>query len=185
MALTSSIYNHFIIWPSSVTLTFNLLQPNKMFQTALHLLEHNYCAKLFWNPCINEPVMAKTSSIYDHFDLYLTPMILTFNLTEKCFKWHFYSSRKPTVQNYFEIHAQMYKLWPGQAQYMTILTPVTLTVNLPEKNISNGTSPPQGLQLCKILLKSMHKCTSYGPDKLNICPFWPLFDPCDLDRQHT
>ena len=23
-------------------------------------------------------------------------------------------------------------------------------------------------QLCKIILKSMHKCTSYGPDKLNI-----------------
>ena len=31
----------------------------------------------------------------------------------------------------------------------------------------------------------MHKCTSYGPDKLNICPFWPLFDPCDLDLQPT
>ena len=72
------------------------------------------------------------------------------------------------MQKYFEIHAQMYKLWPEQAQYMTILTPVTLTVNLPEKNVSNGTSPPQGQQLCKIILKSMHKCTSYGPDKLNI-----------------
>ena len=29
-------------------------------------------------------------------------------------------------------------------------------------------SPPQGQQLCKIILKSMHKCTCYGPDKLNI-----------------
>ena len=51
--------------------------------------------------------MAGTSSIYDHFDLYLTP--------------------------------------------------VTLTFNLPEKNISNGTSPPQGQQLRNIILKSMNK----------------------------
>ena len=60
--------------------------------------------------------MARTSSIhvYDHFDLYLTPVILTFNLP---------------------------------------------------KNVSNGTSPPQGQQLCQIILKSMHYCTSYCPDK--------------------
>ena len=34
----------------------------------------------------------------------------------------FSSSRTTTVQNYFEIHALMYMLWPGQAQYMTTLT---------------------------------------------------------------
>ena len=44
------------------------------------------------------------------------------------------------------------------------LTPVTLTFNLP-KNVSSGTSPPQGQQLCQIVLKSMHYCTSYGPGK--------------------
>ena len=44
MAWTSSIYDHFIIWSSSVTLTFNL--PQQMFQM-------KNCAKLFWNPCIN------------------------------------------------------------------------------------------------------------------------------------
>ena len=44
------------------------------------------------------------------------------------------------------------------------LTPVTLTFNQP-KNVSNGTSPLQGQQLCQIVLKSMHYCTSYGPDK--------------------
>ena len=31
--------------------------------------------------------------------------------------------------------------------------------------MSNGTSPPQGQQLCQIILKCMHYCTSYGPDK--------------------
>ena len=71
----------------------------------------------FLNPCINVQVMARTSSIYDHFDLYLTPVTLTFNLP---------------------------------------------------KNVVNGTSP-RGQQLCKIYLKSMHKCTSYAPDKLNTC----------------
>ena len=52
------------------------------------------------------------------------------------------------------------------------------------KNVSDGTSPG-GQQLSKIILKSMHKLTSYAPDKLNIWAFWPLFDPCDLDFQPT
>ena len=39
---------------------------------------------------------------------------------------------------------------------------VTLTFNLPETNVSNDATP-QGKQLCHIILKSMHKCTSYGP----------------------
>ena len=47
--------------------------------------------------------MARTSSIYDPYDLYLTPMTLTFNL--------------------------------------------------PEKNVSNGISPPRGQQLCKIIFE--------------------------------
>ena len=129
MSLTSSIYDYFIIWPSSVTLTINLRK--QMFWTAL--LEDNNCAKLFWNPCINVPVMARTSSIYGHFDLYLTPMTLTFNLRKKLFQL---------------------ALFP-----------------LKDNNCA------------KMVLKSMHKCTSYGSDNLNIWAFWHLFDPCDLDLQ--
>ena len=96
-----------------MTLTFNL--PEKKFQMALLLLEGNNCAKLLRNPCINVQVTAQISSIhvYDLFDLYLTPMTLTFNLP---------------------------------------------------KNVSNPTSPPQGQQLCQIVLKSMHYFTSYGPN---------------------
>ena len=86
----------------------------------------------------------------------------------KCFERHFFFLKTTTVQNYFEIHAEMYRLWPGQAQSMTIfylhLFPVTLTFNLP-KNVSNGTFPSQGQQLCKIVLKSMNYGSSYGPDK--------------------
>ena len=33
------------------------------------------------------------------------------------------------------------------------------------KNVSNGTSPPQGQQLSQLILISMHKCRIYGPDK--------------------
>ena len=44
MARTSSVYDHFIILPSSVILTFNL--PEQMFQISLLLLEENNCAKL-------------------------------------------------------------------------------------------------------------------------------------------
>ena len=72
-------------------------------------------------------------------------------------------------------------LWP----FWPLFDPYDLDLQPTWKNVSNGTSPSRGQQLCKIILKSMHKCTSYGPDKFNIWPFWPLFDPCDLDLQPT
>ena len=104
-ARTSSIYDHSDLYLTPMTLNFNL--PEKKFQMALILLEDNNCAKLFWIPWINVHVQvtARPSSIYDHYDLYLTPVTLTFNLPEKCFKWHFSSPRTTTVQNCFEIHA--------------------------------------------------------------------------------
>ena len=75
------------------------------------------------------------------------------------------------MQNYFEIHAEMYKLWPRQAQYMYIdhfdlyLTPVTLTFNLTKKMFQLALLLLRGQQLRQTVLKSMHYCTSYGPDK--------------------
>ena len=35
-------------------------------------------------------------------------------------------------------------------------------------NISNDTSTHEGEQLCPSILKSMYKCISKGPDKLNL-----------------
>ena len=78
MAWTSSIYDHFIIWPLSLTLTFNI--PEQMFHMTLLLLMENNCVKLLWNPCIHVEVMARTSSIYDHFIVWLSSVTLTFNL---------------------------------------------------------------------------------------------------------
>ena len=49
-----------------------------------------------------------------------------------------------------------------------------------QTNLSNGTTTPQGEHLCNINLKSMHKCTSHGPDKLIYVTF-----KCDLDLQLT
>jgi len=45
------------------------------------------------------------------------------------------------------------------------------------QNVSNDTS-------CQIILKSMHKCRSYGPDKLNLCQYHLTFN-CDLDLGPT
>ena len=85
MARTSSIhvYDHFYLYLTPVTLTFNL---PKMFQMALLLLKGNNCAKLFWNRCIIVQVMARKRSIYDYFDFYFTLVTLTFNLPEKMFQ---------------------------------------------------------------------------------------------------
>ena len=51
--------------PLSLTLIFNI--PEQMFQMALLLLKENNCDKLFKHPCINVQVMARTSSVYDHY----------------------------------------------------------------------------------------------------------------------
>ena len=40
-------------------------------------------------------------------------------------------------------------------------------------------------QLCPIILNSMHKCTSYDPDKLKIRPFYHLTFKCDSNFQPT
>ena len=62
MARTSSIYDHFDLYLTPMTLTFNL--PEKMFQMALFLFDDYNCAKLFRNTCTNVQVIARTSSIY-------------------------------------------------------------------------------------------------------------------------
>ena len=80
LARTYSIYDYFIIWPSSVSLIFNL--PEQMFQMALLFLKENNCAKLFWNPCINGGVLARTISIYVTFkcELDLQPTLKMFQM---------------------------------------------------------------------------------------------------------
>ena len=49
--------------------------------------------------------MTWTSSIYDHFDLYLTPVTLTFTYLKKFSNFQIFSfSRATTMQNYLEMH---------------------------------------------------------------------------------
>ena len=88
LAQTSSIYDHFMIWPSSVTLLFNLSE--QMFQMALLLLKKNNYTKLFLNPWINVEVMARTLQAQFmtilSFDLQVWPWPSTY-LT-KCLKQH-------------------------------------------------------------------------------------------------
>ena len=61
MARTSSIHDHFIIWPPVVTLTFNISE--QVFQIAFLLLKEITSAKLLRNPCINVQVMAQTNPV--------------------------------------------------------------------------------------------------------------------------
>ena len=63
---------------------------------------------------------------------------------------------------------------------------LTLTFKIPEQIFQmERTCTPQGEQLCQIILKTMHKWRSYGPDKLNLWPFSHLTFKCDLDLQPT
>ena len=71
------------------------------------------------------------------------------------------------------------------ARTSSIIWPSVVTFQSNWTNVSNGTATPQEEQLCQVTLKSMHKCRSYGTDKLNLLPFYHLTFKCDLDLPHT
>ena len=62
---------------------------------------------------------------------------------------------------------------------------MTLTFNQPEQFFSNGTSTPQGKQLCQTILEIMHECVSYGLNKLTFGPFLHLTFKCNTDLHPT
>ena len=168
MALTSSIYDHFIIWPSSVTLAFNLTE--QMFQMTLLLLKENNCAILLWNPWINVEDIARTSLI-------ICPSVVTvtFSLPEQMFQMALLLTKKNNYARLFwnpcinvEVMARTSSIYCH-----FIIWPFKCDLDLPHAwiNVSNGTATSQGKQLCQIILKSMHNCRSYDWDKRNI---WDL-----------
>ena len=71
---------------------------------ALLLVEDNNCAKLVRNPCINVQVMARTSSIYEHFDLF-DPCDLDLQPTRKNVSNGTSPPRGQLCKIIFEIHA--------------------------------------------------------------------------------
>ena len=84
MARTSSIYDYFDIYLTSVTLTFNLREKNVSNGTST--LQDNNCAKLFLKSMNKCTIYGPDKRIIWPFDLYLTPVTLTFNLGEKMFE---------------------------------------------------------------------------------------------------
>ena len=138
-----------------------------MFQMALLLLKGNNCAKLFWNPCIIVQVIVRTN-----------PDGRTDART------HAHTPNK-NCNNYVSLTRK--RTWQkpcinAEAQFMTILSSDLQVWPWPW-NVSNGISTPQGEQLCYIILKFMHKCRNYGPDKLVLLPFYHLTFKWDLDLQ--
>ena len=177
MARTSSIFYHFIISSSSVTLNFNLLE--QMFQM-------NNCAKLFSNPFINVKVMAQTTSIYDHFIIWPSSVTLTCNLREQMFQMALFLLKEKTCAKRFWNQCinvgygpDKLNLWP----FYHLIFKCDLDLLSSWTNVSNGTATPQGEQLYQIILKSMHKCRSYGLDNISLWPFYLLTFKCDLDLQ--
>ena len=114
------------MWPWLLTLH------EQMSQIAPLLLKRHNWVKLFWNPCIN-----------DSYDLYKLNLLPFYQLTFKC-------------------DLDLQPVW---------------------RNVSNDTATLQGEQLCRIILKSIYKCRSYGPDKLNFWPFYHLTFKCDIYLQ--
>ena len=70
------VNDYFIVWPSSVTLTFNLPEKN--------VLNEQLCHNIL-NSCMNVEVKARPSSIYEHFIGWPSYVTLTFNLPELMF----------------------------------------------------------------------------------------------------
>ena len=91
----------------------------------------------------------------DHFIDWPSIEALTFNLPEQmyqmsnCAKYFENSGINVEVMALTNSIYDHFIIWPSS---------VTLTFNLPGIYVSNK-------QLCQIILKSMHKCRIYGPDK--------------------
>ena len=174
MAWTSSVYGHFIIWPSSVSFTFNL--PVQMFQMTLLLLKVHNCAKLFWNPCINVEVMAQTRSIYDHFIIWPSSVSLTFNLPEQMFQMNICAKLFLNKCINVEVMAQTssvydhFIIWPSS---------VTLTIYLPEQVFQINNWAKLFWNPC-INVDVMAQTSS-----IYEWPFYNLTFKCDLDLQLT
>ena len=121
------------------------------------------------------------------FKMYLTPVTFTFILPKNVSNGTFPSWGKQLCKIILKSMHKCTSYGPHKLDIWHFdlhVISVTLTFNLP-KNVSNGTFPPRGQQLCKIIIESMHKCTSCGPDELNIWLFRLLFDPFGPDLQPT
>ena len=167
-----------------MTLTFNL--PKQMFQMALLLLKKNTCANYF-------EIMHKCRS-YGPDKLHLGPFYhLTFKF-DIALKYTLtnVSNGTSTGQGEYLCHIIlkfMHKCKSYGPDNLNLLLFYHMTFKCDldlqpaRTNVANGTSTCQGEQLCQIILKSMQKCRSNGPDKLNLGPFYHLTFKCDLDLQ--
>ena len=181
IAWTSSIYDHFNIWPSSVILTFNW--PKQMFQNGTASPQGEHLCSFFLNS------MHKCRS-------YNLNLWLFYHLTFKCDldnqhtqtnvsngittpqREHMCNIILKSIHKCRSNGQGKLNIWP----FYHLIFKCDLDLQLSQTNVSNGTTTPQGEHLYKItcILKSMHKCKSYGPDKLIYVTF-----KCDLNLQPT
>ena len=150
--MANSVYDHFIIWPSSVTLTFNLL-PKQILQIALLYNNESNCARLFRNLCLNVEVMA--SSIYDHFNILPSNVTLTINLPKEVFQMVLLLFKENNCAklfwnpclNVYRSHGKL-SLW----SFYHLTFQCDLDLQSSKTNVSTGTTTPQE-HLCKTILK--------------------------------
>ena len=129
--------DHFSAWPPNVTLTFNL--PESMFQ-------NNNCATLFWNPCINVEVMARTRTLYDHFIIRPWSVTLTFNRPEQMFQmnncaellWNPWITLK-SMHKCRSYGPDKFNLWP----FYHLTFKCAFDLPLTRTNVSNGPATSQ------------------------------------------
>ena len=108
---------------------------------------------------------------------------LTFKCDHDCqptwtrFKWHCYSSRRTTKLCQI-LWKSMHKCRSNGPDKLNLRPLYQFTFKCDcdlHPTWTNGMATLQGEQLCQIILKSKHKCRSYGSDKLNLCDLqvWP------------
>ena len=173
----------------------------------------NNCAKLFWNPCINVEVMARTSSIYDYFImkdcaiLFWKPcsnvevMTWTSSMYDHFIIWpSSVTLVQPTWTNVSNgIAIPKAKLVWNPCMNVEVMALTSSIYNhfiiSPSSVIFTFNLPEQMFQMALLLLKENNyvklvwnpciKCRSYGPDELNLWRFHHLLFKCDLDLQPT
>ena len=84
--------------------------------------------------------------------------------------------RQQTFFYIYEPNISIYDTNDSQWPFYCLTFKCDLHLQFAWVNVSNE-------QLSQIILKSMHKCRSYGPDKLNLWPFYQLTFKCELELQ--
>ena len=101
---------------------------------------------------------------------------MTFNLPEQMFRMALLRLKENDCENYFEIHAQLYKLWPGQIwsdgrTHLHQIEVVTTLSRSPQVSSTKSHQDTSFLNFCSFPTQPSDQCGFYGYSICSQCKY--------------